>query len=277
MVDTDTQLTAYKTEIAEWQKLMSDRLRAEDGWLTLVGLYWLHEGVNTVGSDPAADVILPSSAVPAQLGTMTVSDGQITLDVSASVAVTVDGVETNSASLRPGSATGEPSVVRIGTVTFFVLSRDNTYAVRVRDTNNPDRLAFTERRWFPIDTDYGVRGTFVPYDEPRYLDVMNSAGFTEPMQNPGRVTFELGGEALSLEGFAAGEGQLWFIFKDATNGKSTYGAGRFMYAPLTEDGAVTLDFNKAYHPPCAFTPYATCPLPPKDNVLSVAVEAGEHD
>jgi len=276
MFGIDSERAAYIAEINQWQQTMDDRLRKEDGWLTLIGLHWLHEGINTIGSNPTSDIPLPADKAPAYLGTITLTDGQATLQVAADVAVMVDGNRTSTALLRDDTAVGGPSQVSISSLTFFVIQRGDDYAVRVRDANNPARLAFTGRKWFPIDPQYRVNAIFVPYPAPHTLQIVNFVGQTVPMNSPGQVEFVLHGQRLSLEAFSAADNQLWFVFKDVTSGSSTYGAGRFLYAPLSADNTVSLDFNKAYHPPCAFTPYATCPLPPKGNVLPVPIRAGEH-
>ncbi len=276
MMGTDTQDAAYIKKIAQWRQKMDDDLRTENGWLTLVGLFWLQEGVNTVGADPNSDILLPSDSTPDHLGTIELANGQATFHLTADLPVTVDGVQTQNATLRDDNAKGGPSLISFGTITFFVIKRDDLYGIRARDSNNPARAAFTGRKWFPIDTNYQISGKFIAHETPRILQIVTSTGHLNAMTNPGRVEFALHGQTLSLEAFAANENEVWFVFKDATSGRSTYGAGRFLYAPLAADGTVTLDFNKSYHPPCAFTPYATCPRPPKENILPVEVAAGEH-
>lgn len=276
MVVRDEQSAGYVEEITSWRQTMEELLRAEEGWLTLTGLYWLHEGINTIGADPTSDVLLPEGA-PAHLGVIKFTGGEVVFSAASSVEVTVDGaVADGELVLRDDAISNAPSMVNSGTITFFVIRRGDEYGVRVRDVNNPARLSFTGRRWFPIDQDYRVTGRFIAHSTPRTLQTMNSVGQLTAMTNPGRVEFMLEGQQFSLEAFAAGGEQLWFVFKDGSSGSSTYGAGRFLYAALEADGTVILDFNKAYHPPCAFTPYATCPLPPKENVLPLAVMAGER-
>ncbi|MBZ0289937.1 MAG: DUF1684 domain-containing protein, partial [Anaerolineae bacterium] len=270
MVVNQSQPSPYLTEINDWRQARDESLRAEDGWLALIGLFWLHEGTNTVGSNPRADIPIDAQNIPDHIGTIEFHDGQATLHVTTDVhdvPVTVDGVPTRQAVLRDDSQKDAASLVKVGSVTFFVIRRGDEYAVRVRDANNPARLAFTGRKWFPVDEQYRVVGQFIAHDRPRSIPIANSAGQTVQQSNPGRVEFTLNGQALALEAFAAGAGELWFVFRDATSGQSTYGAGRYLYAPISESGEVHLDFNKAYHPPCAYTPYATCARPPKENLL----------
>lgn len=270
---TSTNLT-YAEEIAAWRQDMENSLRSETGWLTLTGLYWLDEGRNSVGADETSAVILPSGAP--HLGTIVFEDGKFTLHVDSDAEVTVDGEPVREAVLRDSSHPAGVSVVGIGTVTFFVLQRGDAYAVRVRDSSNPARITFAGRNWFDVDRAYSVTGVYVPRENPRTLPIVNSAGQDVEMNNPGRAEFTLNGEKVALEAFDAGEGQIWFIFRDGTSGKSTYGAGRFLYATLHDDNTVSVDFNKAYHPPCAFTSYATCPYPPKENFLTIDIPVGER-
>ena len=265
----------YESEIRQWQQDMDTKLRADDGWLTLTGLHWLHEGTNTLGSDPLSDVVLPDSA-PAQLGVIEFAAGQAALHITADAAVTVDGEVGRTAALRHDHAPGGASLVQIGSVAFFLIERNGDYAIRVRDRQHPALQAFTGRQWFPTQPAYRVVGQFAPHAEPRVVQVVTSSGHLERMTNVGRVLFTLNGQSLALEALEASAGEIWFVFKDATSGHSTYGGGRFLNAMLDEDGRVDLDFNKAYHPPCAFTPFATCPRPLPENCLTMDISAGER-
>jgi uncharacterized protein (DUF1684 family) len=268
--------TPYESEILAWRSRMDDSLRAENGWLTLVGLFFLQEGQNTVGSDPTCDIALPPGIVPDHLGVIEFHGGQASLRVTTDEPVLVDGIPEKAVALLGDWEEDGPSLVQVGALTFFVIRRGDDCAVRVRDRENPARQTFTGRRWYPIDPAHRLTAAFTPHPSPRTITAPNSLGSVVPMRNPGAVEFEWHGQRLRLEAFDAGENELWFVFKDATNGRTTYGAGRFLYAPLHADGTVTLDFNKAYSPPCAFTPYATCPLPPRENILAVEIEAGER-
>lgn len=272
---TTEQNPDYISALTRWRQEKDSALRAPDGWLTLIGLHWLEEGVNTVGSDADADVPLEVAGIPERLGTLVLEDGAVTLHVEADVVVNVDGAPTREARLRDSSMPGGPSMVRIGSVTFFIIERNGTYAVRARDSEHPARHSFEGRRWFDVDPAYIVTGVFIPHETARTLNIVHSSGMTMPIANPGRVEFLLGGQTYALEAFEASDTELWFSFKDATSGTSTYGAGRFLYAPLGADASVHMDFNKAYHPPCAFTEFATCPLPPKGNIIPVEIRAGE--
>lgn len=276
MVTLDNPLSTYFSEIEAWHQKKENELRADDGWLTLAGLHWLHEGINTLGSDPICDVVLPFAGIPKVLGTITLADGQTRLQITADEPVTIDGIPAHEGILRNDAAKNGASLVSLHAVSFFVINRDDLLAVRVRDRNNPARVSFEGRRWFPVNLNYRVTARFTLYPTPREVQVVNSVGQISPMSLVGRADMTLQGQSVSLEAFDAAEKGLWFIFKDASSGPLTYKAGRFMYAPLLPDGSVQIDFNQAYHPPCAFTPYATCPLPPKENKLTISIEAGER-
>lgn len=275
MVQVDNQLKSYMAEILQWRETAEKNLRTDNGWLTVVGLFWLHEGSNTVGAGSDHDVVLPDSA-PEMLGVLEFASGQVRLQVTTDEEITVDGVAVKSAVLRDDHAENGPSLVKTGSITFSVIKRADQYGIRVRDSRSPALAAFTGRNWFPVDPSYQVPATFKPHDTVRTVQIVNSAGIVVPMQNPGYVEFELHNQRLTLEAFEAGENQLWFVFRDGTSGSTTYGAGRFLYADFHDDGTLWIDFNRAYHPPCAFTHYATCPLPPKENILTVKIEAGER-
>lgn len=271
-----TEQSDYIAELDRWRQDKDTILSAPDGWLSLVGLFWLNDGLNTVGASDDSDVQLSGPDMPARLATLELLGGHVTLRVDSDLPVTVDGVETRETLLRADTDSAGPSQVKLGTVTFFLIERSGSYAIRVRDSQNPARLSFEGRHWFPVDSAAVVNGRFHPHEESRKLNIVTSAGNTQVMTNPGWVEFSLAGLTHRLEAFEAGEDQIWFVFKDATNGHSTYGAGRFLYAPLLADGTVALDFNRAYHPPCAFTHFAACPLAPKGNTLPVEIVAGER-
>ena len=262
----------YIAEISAWRDQVETKLRAKDGWLTLTGLYWLHEGENTVGSDPASDVLLSENA-PAQVGVIDFHDQTATLRVTTEVEVTVDATPITTAALRDDYDPQGLSYVVVGSVNFYVVKRADQYGIRVRDEANPARQTFTGRKWFAIDPAYRVTAHFTPYPQPRDLGTDTVIGIEVPIQNPGYVTFTLDDHDVRLEAFTGADEQIWFVFKDTS--PQTYGAGRFLYTTVDDNGTTVLDFNRAYNPPCAFTPYATCPLPPKQNVLDFPVEVGE--
>lgn len=268
----------YVNTIENWQHKMESDLRAPDSWLTLVGLEALKTGDNTIGSAAECDAHLPSG-VPSHLGVITVQDDVVTM-LPANADLTIDGEPVSAGKtyiLNNHRAKDEElPLVNIGSVTFFVIERDGEFFVRVRDANNPTRLNFKGRKWYPVDPAYRVKATFTPRSSKHPISVENSQGSVSIVQNVGYVEFDLLGEHRRLEAFEASGNRLWFIFRDATSGKTTYGAGRFLYSNILPDGLVDLDFNKAYHPPCAFNEYAMCPFPPRENILPIPISVGEQ-
>jgi uncharacterized protein len=249
-------------------------LTAPNGWLAVVGLFWLHDGMNTAGSDPDKAIRLPSRA-PKALGAFELKNGTVTFIGDAGVVLSANGKPVNQFTFEPDK--GEESAVAIAGLTMFVIKRGDRYGVRLVDPESEQRRRFDGLRYFPVQKAYRVRAAFRPYDKPRQLPVPNVLGMTVPMESPGYVTFTLNGKSYRLEPVYETEKRedLFFIFKDLTSGKETYAAGRFLHTPLPKDGTVDLDFNKTYNPPCAFTAFATCPIPTKENQLPVAIRAGE--
>ena len=261
--------------IAEYRAEREQRLRSNTGWLTLAGLHWLRPGENRLGSDADNPVVLAADGVPAWAGTLVLEDETVTLHAAPGVEITLEDEPVDERVLRD-DAEGQPDVLAVGRMRFHVIRRDDKFGVRVKDTEHPDLIGFRGLDYFRLDPDYRLDAAFEPYDEPREVEITTVLGTRVTMLAPGRVTFTLDGRSHSLQAFVSepGENELWFIFKDDTSGKETYGF-RFLYADFA-GGRVDLDFNKAYNPPCAFTPYATCPLPPRENRLDVRIEAGER-
>lgn len=268
---------AAKTYRAEIEKHRAERvaeLRAPNGWLAVAGLFWLREGVNTVGSDRDKAVRLPRRA-PRTLGVFELKKGTVTFTADAGVRLTSDGKAVNHFTFDPRQ--GEKSAIAIAGLTMFVIKRGDRYAVRLLDPERTQRRTFRGLRYYPLRPWYRLRATFTPYAKPKQVAVPNVLGMTVPMESPGYVTFTLRGASYRLEPVYETEARenLFFIFKDLTSGKETYPAGRFLHSPLPQNGIVDLDFNRAYNPACAFTAFATCPLPTKENQLNVAIRAGE--
>jgi uncharacterized protein (DUF1684 family) len=267
---------AHQEEIEAWRTRRDARLRGEDGWLTLVGLHWLDEGENRFLPDPSAHALRPVMA-ESEGGFALVRDGErVTLSAAPEAGLLHDGQPVTQLDLR-SDAQGSPTVVAAGPFRFFVIARRDRLGVRVRDTQSPVRLGFTGIDNYPIDGRFRVRARLEPYTPPKEIPIPNILGGVDPEVAPGALAFELDGREYRLDPILEeGSEELFVIFGDATNGGETYGAGRFVYAPMPgPDGVTVLDFNKAYNPPCVFTPYATCPLPPPQNRLPIAVTAGE--
>jgi hypothetical protein len=267
----------YRRSIETWRAEREAKLKADDGWLTLVGLFWLEEGVNRVGATPEAEVALVKGSAPAAIGTITLRGTVARFEPAPGADVRINGKPAAAQTLRPQP--GDYDVVTTGSVTMFVVKRGDRYGVRVRDSNSAQRREFSGLRWFPIREDLRVTARFIPHPTPTSIMIANVLGAAEPWPTPGKVVFRLNGRELTLHPVLDGPGanELFFIFRDGTTGSATYPGGRFLYAPMPTNGIVELDFNKAESPPCAFTAFATCPLPPKENALPVRIEAGELD
>lgn len=268
-------MTNAETDLLLWRRQKDESLTGPSGWLALAGLWWLAEGANTLGSDPTCDIVLPAGA-PAHLGVILFRAGLPTLQLTCPEDVRVDGKAGPESQLLADSDEGGPSQLTVGPLTMVIIRRGEQAALRVWDAERAERLTFPGRRWFPPGDGFRVEGVFWQRQPRRRLPVPNTVGMVVEMENPGWVEFDLGGRSLRLEALDGGPDLLWLIFRDATSGKETYGACRYLYAPLLPDGRVELDFNRAYNPPCAFTPFATCPLPPAGNSLEVRIEAGER-
>lgn len=266
---------AYVAEVAAWRERRQARLQAEDGWLSVAGLFWLKQGENPCGSRRGSAVRLPDGA-PERAGSFVRQGDRVSFRIEAGVAASLEGKPFQGGPLR-SDASGSPDVVRIGPLSLSVIERGGQLGIRLKDNASPQRREFKGLEWFPVDPAYRVRARFVPGPPGATLEITNVLGQTQKLPSPGEAVFSLGGRELRLAPVLEEPDakELFFIFRDQTAAHGTYGAGRFLYSDLPKDGVVVLDFNEAYSPPCAFTRYATCPLPPKRNRLPVRIEAGE--
>jgi uncharacterized protein (DUF1684 family) len=265
---------SYRDEILKYRAQREAELKADDGWLTVTGLFWLKPGPNVAGSAAGSDVRLPAKA-PARLGVFDLKDGKVAFTADRSAHVTSAGRSVGADSIE--APRSDKDALAVGDLRMFVIQREDRFGLRLRDLKSTPRQQFTGLRYFPIRPEYRVRAKFTPYDPPRIVAVPNVLGQNPQMESPGYVTFTLSGKTLRLEPVYEDDDRkdLFLIFKDTTSRDATYPAGRFLHADLPKDGFVTLDFNRAYNPPCAFTDFATCPLPRKENQLPVRIEAGE--
>lgn len=265
----------YAREIDAWRAKREAGLRAPDGWLSVVGLQWLREGTSTIGSRKGSDILLPPTAPP-RVGTLDLVKGKALVRVEPGMTVKAQDKAVTEMGLR-SDKDGKPDVLTIGPVSLYLIERGGRLAFRVKDSESAGRRSFRGLDWYPVSETYRIRARFVPYDPPRKIPIANVLGTVEPMESPGYVAFTVSGREVKLDAVLeeADAKELFVIFKDATAGKDTYPAGRFLYADMPKEGQVVLDFNKAYSPPCAFTSFATCPLPPRQNRLAVRIEAGE--
>ena len=274
---TSVDLNQYVADINSWRKKREHDLRAPDGWLTLTGLFELRDGEQTIGSDDASNIVLPKSA-PAHLGTIVFNDNRATLHVTSDAPILVDGKPVREAALADNNGgDSTPTLVTTGTVSFFVHKYGNRYGIRIKDSASPTLHNFAGCSWFEVKPDYHVRGKYVPHAAPHTLQIDTTVGAVAEYKSPGVVEFELHSQQLRLLVTSRTGNKLSLIFRDATSGIDTYPAVRFLSVEIDDanNADIEMDFNKAYNPPCAFTPYATCPLPPRENVLAVPIAAGE--
>lgn len=256
----------HRKEITEWQTRRAQRLQAEDGWLSLVALNWLQEGENQIE--------IPN--VPQSPGKLIRRGGAVTLQPSVPLMIGGKPVG-DTTPLRDDSNEKGPTVVQMGTVRFQVIRRGPRYGLRIKDANAETRTHFVGLEYFPIDPRWRVEATLDPYNPAKKIPIDDVTGMSSESDSPGALVFTMDGKEYRLDPILEqGSDELFIIFRDTTSSDATYPAGRYLYAskPGT-DGKVIVDFNKAYNPPCAFTPYATCPLPPLQNRLPIRIEAGE--
>lgn len=265
--------TEYEKTIRSARAERETKLKADDGWLTVSGLFWLKEGSNEFGADPSNDLVIAVSGAPNKIGSFELQGDKVTLHVASGVNVTVNDKSVQEYSLQ-GDSVKKPEVIRQSDLTFLLLKRGARYGIRLKDKNATTRREFTGLRWYPVKEDYRVVAEFLPYSQPKDVPIINILGDVENYKSPGLLKFKLRGQEFTLEPVNSGD-KLFLILRDQTSGKTTYGASRFLYTEQPKDGKVVLDFNLAINPPCAFTAYATCPLPPRQNRVNIAIEAGE--
>jgi Uncharacterized conserved protein len=273
---TDTD--SYKQSIEQWRTGRLERLTAPDGWLSLIGLEWLKDGRNRIGSAADNDIVL--TAGPAHLGVANLdSSGEVHLVLDNDSGALIDGKPRREATLvddvKAGKAT--PTTVSFGTASFYVIDRDGRKGLRLKDSDAPSRRHFLGIDSFPIDPSWRIEATWVPAAPGETLEMGTVIGTIDKYPVPGKLEFSRDGKHFEILPVieVPGDKQYFVVFADRTSGKETYGAARFLYIDPPKDGKVVLDFNKAYSPPCAFTPFATCPLAPPENRLDLRVTAGE--
>jgi uncharacterized protein (DUF1684 family) len=262
---------AYAAGIHEWQHEHETDVRT-GGWLLLVGRYEVAPGASSLGSDPSSTMVLPEGAPP-RLGVLTRAASVFRFEPAPGVAVTIDGAP--AAGVAELSTAQGKGRVAAGTFSFAVRPIGDDYYVMALNSENPAARNFKGTEWFPVDPRYRVRATFAPYSQPQSVPVpMTHIESKTTMSSTGDVVFRLNGTQLRLKSFVD-EGQLFIMFRDRSNGRETYGGGRFLYAPLPQDGATTLDFNKAFNPFCTVNDLVVCAVVPAENRLGVSVAAGQ--
>lgn len=266
----------YANAIQQWRTEREAKLKTDTGWLTVAGLFQLNPGENVAGTKTGSAIQLSDGAAPAELGVFTRRGQQISFKPAKGAKASINGKAISATTvLRWNTQDDNPDLLTHGSLTFFVIKRGDRMFLRMRDTNSKMRREFTGLHWYPIDPAYRITAKWVAYPAPRKVAIPTVIDqVIEEHRALGYAQFQLNGQEIRIEAVEEGK-ELFYIFKDPTAGKETYPAGRFLYSDAPKNGTVVLDFNKAYTPPCAFTPYATCPLPPKQNRLSVPIRAGE--
>jgi uncharacterized protein len=264
---------AYRAEIERFRQRRAADLKAEDGWLSVVGLHWLHEGESRLGSDPSSDVLLPAGA-PASVGSLILQEDKAVFHAAPDVKVTRGGSAFTEGEIRSDTA-GKPDVLAVGDVRLILLKRGTRHALRIKDNQSESRTTFAGLRWYPIDEDWKISARFVPAPERTRLVFETIVGEQEITESPGYAVFERGGKTYKLQAVRESDGSFWFVFRDGTSGRTTHGGARQLVAAPPWGDVIVLDFNRATNLPCAYIPFATCPLAPPQNRLSLPITAGE--
>jgi uncharacterized protein len=277
-----SQLDEAKQEI-EYRRGREAWMRSAESPLALAGLFWLKLGSNTFGTDPENDIVLPAGSAPAKVGRFLLSDGRVRVQITSALAQVylddqnLQSGELKSRELKSDAGGDTPDLVRLGDLRMKIIRRGDRLALRLIFLKNPPLLRFSHLNFYGIDHSHKVEGKFIPYQPVKKMKVASITGQVEEMDCPGVVQFTLAGKSLALEPVyeTPKAKQLFFMFKDTTNGAETYEGGRYLYADLPQGGRVTLNFNQAHNPYCAYNAYSTCQIPPVQNWLKVPIRAGE--
>lgn len=269
-----SDISSYEESILKERQEREDRFKnTERGWLGLVGLYWLRDGENRIGSNPTNDVVLPSG-VPGHIGIVQCNNGVATFRAARGVPVYCNDKQVSLKTLVP-DIYEEADFLQIGNLTLVLLERADRHLIRVWDKQSETRKNFTGFEQYPVNPDYRIEAAYSAYDTPKLITIQDVIEIYHETPFQGYVTFELEGKEHRLEARVDEDGYMRLDFRDTTNGDTTYIGGRFLIAEMPKDGKIVVDFNQAYNPPCAYTDYATCPLPPLENCLPIRIEAGE--
>lgn len=265
----------YEADVQRWREERVARLQQPQGWLSLVGLHWLEPGRHSAGRADDNDLVLRTG--PERLGHFDFDGERVRFAPAEGSGASIAGAPVDAPVDLAPDTSGAGQVLELdgGEASLQVIERGGRYALRVRDARAATRRGFVGIDNYGIDAFWRFEARFEPHADDKTIDIANVIGQLQPMKNPGAVVFERDGQTYRIEAVDEGDGELFLIFADRTNGKETYGAGRFLYAAAPVDGRTVVDFNKAYNPPCAFNAYSTCPLPPPENRLDLVVSAGE--
>ncbi len=265
---------AHRAEVDAWHAKRIETLKGAHGWLSLVGLFWLEEGANSFGSAADNRLVFPAKA-PAHAGVFHRQGKVVALEGAPGSGMVHEGAPVTSLTMMSDAAGDEETRIEMGTFQFYVIERGDRFGVRLKDVEAPVLMSFVGIDRFAVDPALRLEARWEPYDPPKPIEIPNVLGEVSEEACPGAAVFTVAGVEYRLEPTADPDGKLFFVFGDRTNGHETYGGGRFLSVAAPENGRVVLDFNKAYNPPCVFTPHATCPLPAAQNQLPVELRAGE--
>jgi uncharacterized protein len=265
----------YVKSVQEWRTKAEQGLKRDNGWLTLAGRFVMKPGANTFGTAENNDIVFPKGLGPDRMGTLNVEPGKVTLTLAPGYTMEKDGMPFTERVM--GTNLDKRDWVSDKRIAFHVIEREGKYILRLADNQSEVRKSFQGRVWYDVNEAYRVKAKFVPYNPPRKIPIVNILDEVSDEPSPGYVEFKVNGKTQRLDVVGDDKDGLFIILKDATAGKTTYGAGRFLYStprPKPNETFV-LDLNRAYNPPCAFSEFTTCPLPPKQNILKTRIEAGE--
>ena len=266
----------YEAEIQAFRAEREKQFREENGWLALAGLFWLEDGDMRLGTGAENEIVLPAGTAPDYLATLIVNGDDVHLSAPAGAPVFVNGEAVTEIDLVP-NIPGPATFVTSGSLAWIIKREDSLLALRLWDNGRAARDEFPGRQWFRLDEAYRVEAAFTKAAKAQHTLFPRTFGLEASRETVGQVEFALNGKQLSLQALPGYQGRLWLIFKDATSGDSTYGAGRYLITEKVKNGRVILDFNKAYSPPCSVTDFATCMFPPPANHLPVAIPVGEKN
>jgi uncharacterized protein len=275
-VDNAPDAATEQQTIEQWRAARVAELTGEQGWLTLVGLFWLDHGSNSFGRAASNRLVLDHPALARQAGTFELDSSGVHFTARRGSGITQAGQPVTRADMVMDSQ-GEPTVLSSGSLRFFIIERSGRIGVRVRDVDSPRRRQFTPIDYYPVDTAWVLTARFEPYEPHRRIRIINILGLAQDMDCPGALIFNKDGREWRLDAVleSPDDQTLFVIFADRTSGNGSYGGGRFLHVPLPAQGSASVDFNESYNPPCAFNDFSTCPLPPAQNKLALRVAAGE--
>lgn len=275
-MDCSVTETDYEREILAWRAARLQKLTIKDGWTQLVGLFWLEPGDNSFGRAASNRMVVNNPGLPEQVGTFKVSGREVRFVAAPGVNVLHAGQPVHTIGPLHDDAAGAPTLLSSGSVSFYLIERSGRLGIRVKDSQADTHVHFRGLEYFPIDLKWRLTARVAAYSPVKKIPIINVLGMQEEMPSPGALTFQVDGKAYRLDAVLEAAERDWFVmFADQTNGKQSYGAGRFLYVSPPSDGCSVIDFNKSYNPPCSFSAFATCPLPPPQNRLPLAVTAGE--